>query len=483
MPISSVHPQYAESQDTWQFLEDFYDGHAAVLKNARKYIPPLDKQSTDDYKKYVERGMFYAALSKTIDALVGGAFNVSPAINLPKSLEYLREDATGNGTSMTELAMQLCVEALKTGRAGLLVDRPIEGGKPYLVMMDADDIRNWRDGEFIVIEDEQLVPKEDDPYEFEEVEGYRELALIDGAYTVRIWRQNTDPKTKKKSEYIIVDVVVPEKFGRPLDYIPFTFLGPNGLDSDVGRPPLLDLANVQKTLTAVAADYALAIHLIAVPTPYITGLQPEDNFELRLGPSSAIILPDAASKVGFAEFSGQGLGSIEKYMQQLQETMAALGARVAEAKNQKTLVETATGARAREALATSTLGSVIATVEMALNKSVRWAAEWEGADVNQVEIHLNQELVSANMDANLVQALLAAVQAGRLSEQTFYAKLADAGLTEPGVKWDDEIERIKANLNVVQEAERESNNVPNPQQISTTNDDSEQVVDNQGGNT
>lgn len=450
MPINSVHPQYSDNQSTWQFLEDFYQGHAAVLKNASKYIPALDEQTNEDYKKYVERGMFYAALSKTIDALVGGAFNVSPAINLPPVLEYLREDATGSGTSMTELAMQLCIETLKTGRAGLLVDRPVDGGKPYLVMMDANDIRNWRDGEFVVLDDHQLVPRDDDIYEFESVEGYRELAMLDGVYNVRIWRRNTDPKTKRKSTYVIVTDVVPEKFGRPLDYIPFTFLGPNGLDSDVGRPPLLDLANIQKTLTAVAADYAMAIHLIAVPTPYITGLQPEEGFKLKLGPSAAIILPDATSKVGFAEFSGVGLGSIEKYTEQLKQSLAELGARVAE-KTTKTFIDTATGSRVREALAVSTLGSIISTVEAALNKTGKWCAEWEGADPKQVEIHLNQELVSASMDANMVSALLQSVQAGRLSEETFYAKLADAGLTEPGVKWSDEIDRIKANLNTTQE--------------------------------
>lgn len=472
MPISSTHPQYDEMLPTWGMLEDFYAGQDAVVKNARKYIPPLDDQSDSEYKKYVARGMFYAALSKTIDALVGGAFNVSPAINLPARLEYLRDDATGNGTSMTELAMALCVEALKTGRSGILADRPMEGGKPYLVMQNALDIRNWYDGKFIVLNDTNLEQDPDDPYEYVSVEGYRELVLRDdGVYVVRIWRANDDRKTKSKVPYVVVDEVVPTNFGRPLKYIPFTFLGPNGLDSDVGRPPLLDLTNVQKTLVAVAVDYAQAIHLIGIPTPYITGLQPDENFKLKLGPSTAIIVPDANSKIGFAEFAGQGLESMEKYMLQLQETMAALGARVAEGKNNKTLIETASGARIREALAVSTLGSIIATVEAALNKSVKWIAEWEGLPPDEVSISLNQELVSANMDANLVTALLAAVQAGRISEQTFYAKMSDAGLTEPGVQWKDEIERIKANINVTLE---QSLPVPNPQQIPTTDDNSEQ---------
>lgn len=481
MPISSPHPQLAKYQEIYEFLEDFYEGENVVKKKAKKYVPLLSGQSTKKFQDYVNRGMFYNAFAKTIDALIGSAFNVSPSIRLPRQLEYLRDDATGQGTSMTELAMALCVEALKTGRAGLLVDRPAEGGAPYLVVYDCDDIINWRDGYFIVLEDEQLEPKDDDPYEFEEVEGFRELTIIDGSYIVRIWRQNTDPKTKAKTPYEIVETYVPEKFGRPMEDIPFVFIGPNGLDSDIGRPPLLDLANVQKILFQVACDYSNAIHVTCVPTPYITGLQTEENFELKLGSDQCLVLNDVNSKAGFLEFQGQGLDPVKDYIEKLETTMAALGARVVENRFNKTTIESATGAKIREQLAVSTLGSIVATVEAALNKCVKWAAEWEGANPDEVEITLNKELVSTSMDANTITALLQSVQAGMISPETFYAKLSDAGLTEPGISVTEEAVRIKKYLDSV--SERESNNVPEPQQTPTTNDNSEQGDMNQGSNT
>ena len=138
MPINSKHPQLSEYEEIYEFLEDFYDGEQTVKANARKYVPSLSGQSTSKFNAYVDRGVFYSAFSKTIDALTGSTFNVAPAIRLPEKLEYLRNDATGNGTSLTELAVSLCVEALKTGRAGLLLDRPVDGGAPYFVMYDAD---------------------------------------------------------------------------------------------------------------------------------------------------------------------------------------------------------------------------------------------------------------------------------------------------------------------------------------------------------
>ena len=470
MPINSKHPQLAEYEEIYEFLEDFYDGEQVVKSKAKKYVPMLSGQSSSKFKAYVDRGVFYSAFSKTIDTLTGSTFNVAPAIRLPEKLEYLRNDATGNGTSLTELAVSLCVEALKTGRAGLLLDRPVDGGAPYFVMYDADDVINWRDGEFIILEEDKLEPDSDDPYEVKEVEGFREIRLIDGQYVVRVWRENTDKKTKNKEPYVITETYTPENFGKPIEYMPFVFVGPNGLDSNIGRPPLLDLVNVQKIDFQVSCDYANAIHVICVPTPYITGLQPDENFELKLGADSSLILPDVGSKVGFLEFQGQGLEPVSKYQESLKQTMAALGARIAESRNNsKTLIETATGSRIREALSTSTLGSILATVEMGLNKCLKWAAEWEGANPDDAEIVLNKELVSAEMSPNMVQALIQSVQAGLMSKETFYAKLSDAGLTEPGVSAEEEFERVKKAVDLI---------VPNPQQKPTSDDNSEQVPEN-----
>ena len=156
-------------------------------------------------------------------------------------------------------------------------------------------------------------------------------------------------------------------------------------------------------------------------------------------------------------------------MDKLEQTMAALGARLGEQKNNKTLIETATGSRIREALAVSTLGSILATVEMGLNKCLKWAAEWEGANPDDAEIILNKELVSAEMSPNMVQALIQSVQAGLMSKETFYAKLSDAGLTEPGVSAEEEFERVKKAVDLI---------VPNPQQKPTSDDNSEQVPEN-----
>lgn len=445
MPINTLHPEVREYLPIWSMVEDFYDGEIAVKKAGTKYLPKLSGQTSAKYEAYKKRAVFYSAISRTCNALVGAVYRKPPAVALPPQLEYLRTDATGTGMSLVELAITLTVEIMKTGRAGILVDRPKDGGRPYFVLYDADDITNWDStpgNEFIVLEEERSVRDPEDRFSVKEEEGYRELTYdADGNYIVNIWM----PKAKSK-QFEIVDTVQPLKNGRPIQYMPFCVVSPTGLDFKIDKPPVLDMVHVLEKHYQVSADHMSAIHTICVPTPYITGISNDDGkFTLNLGSDTVIILPDATCKVGFLEFAGQGLKSVEDALVKLEGMLGALGARMVENTGQKTLIDTAEGARTREAVATAILGSIIASVEAALTKGLTWAAEWENADPSEVGIKLNRELVSANLDANMVSSLLNAVNSGKMSFETFYHNLEEAGMTDPGVSVDTERERLKNN--------------------------------------
>ena len=127
--------------------------------------------------------------------------------------------------SLVEVAIKILIELMKTGRVGLLADRPVEGGKAYITILDADDITNWNTAsgrEYIVLKDCNLIPDAEDEYDLQHVEGFRELTRDkDGNYIIRIWRQK-----EKSEEYYIDSIIRPTKgLDRPLDFIPFTCIG------------------------------------------------------------------------------------------------------------------------------------------------------------------------------------------------------------------------------------------------------------------
>lgn len=467
MPITTVHPDYEENKPVWEFCEDFYDGERAVKKNAKKYVQKLSGQTDEKFRAYVQRAPFYPVASRTVTALAGAVFRKAPSITLPAGLEYLLKDATGTGMSLTAVAQRLTTEVFVTGRAGLLVDRPVDGGSPYLTIFDADDILNWDQttgNEFVVLEDEKLV-KGKDKFTLEEKEGYRELTKdIDGNYIVNIWEKKDEVKDGEE-EFYIADTFMPIKNGKPIQYLPFTCIGPYAVDFEVARPPILELCEVQRIHFALSCDYANALHTICVPTPVISAdLQADESFTLHLGPDTSIMLPGGGT-ASFLEFKGNGIGSVETAMTKYETYLANLGARMIETKNQM-YSDTATAANQRESAATAVVSGIITSVEEALEKCLRWIADWENKSPDEVRVSLNKELVKSSMDSNMLTAMTQAVQAGTMSLETYYHNIQEAGLTDPGVTFEAESKRIQEGV-----VANQSTNVANIAPANTVSGD------------
>ena len=372
--------------------------------------------------------------------------------------------------SLNELAIALSVEIMKTGRAGLLVDAPEEGGKPYLSLYTAQNVINWNEGTddtFIVLQENNYRRNPKDKYDLTMETSYRELKLNeDGIYEVVIWRKN-GPAGKFESS----EPIYPKSRKKNMTNIPFCIVSPIGLDFSVDRPPILDMVNTLAAWWRVSVDHANAIHTICVPTPYVSGDIEAEEFELTLGPDSCIVLPDG-SKLGFLEFAAGGLSEVSSQLDRLMEMQAALGARLISDTGKKTMIETAEGARIRESMSTAVLGNIVASVEAALMKAVDWAAGWLEINPEPSDIKLNKELISPTIDANMVNSLLNAVLKDNLSFESFYRALEEAGMTDPGVTSEDEKKRIEEMVEKKRKRQEEFMNSTN----DTEEDDIEETA-------
>jgi len=448
MPIDSTHPEYSEYASLWEKCRDFNEGEEAVKNKGIKYLPALSGQTTAKYNSYKARAIFYSAASRTVSGLVGAVFRKSPLIKLPPELEYLRKDANGLGTSLAEMGISITTEMMITGRTSLFTDQETEGGKPYLAIYDAESLVNWsieNDNEFIVLQEKTLVSSEEDKFVLEEKESYRELTFDeDGNYIVRVYTKSEGGESKEWS----VETIMPTVRGRATDRIPFTCISPSGLDFDLDKPPILDLVNVMEKHYQISADYANGLHVTALPTPYVAADIPaNDSGEMEvfnIGTDTAWILPEG-SKVGYIEFTGQGLNPIKIALDKLENMLAALGARLIETTKVASVAETAEGVRAKENAATAILSQIITSAEEGLTRALRWAAEAVGANPDEVSIKLNRDLVKAYLDANMLNALTKSLQEGTISKETYYFNLEEGGLTPPDSTFDDEQKRLTEN--------------------------------------
>lgn len=462
MPIDTTHPEYDRYQDQWITCEDFYEGAVAVKAKGSDYLPRLEEQSDASYHAYKLRASFFGAVGRTVDGMAGSVMRESPAVTLPDKLKYVLFDATGKGQTLNEVLLLLLKQVLKTNRIGLLVDVAPEGGNPVMVPYTGSAIVNWGDDDgrtlgggrgagpsFVVLREVLYIPDPDDRYQLLEIEQYREMVMVDGIYTVNLWRR--EPKLNGvpnvNGKWMIAASFVPLQRGVPLNYIPFTFISDMGTDATVAKPLLYDLVQENLGHYLKSADYCHGLHFTGLPTFYVTGV-PDTKEKIRVGAETALVLPNPNARAGFAEFNGQGLDGLKQALTEHEGRMAALGARLIE-QNRKGQNLTAESARIQQAGEVAVLASIINSVEEGVLKALYTMADWVFVPVDEIKLHMNRELVDARIDANTMIALLQAVQAGRMSHQTYFDLIHDAGYTQPGRKFEEEVEAIKSQFNAI----------------------------------
>ena len=448
--IVCKHPAYKDAEEMWEKCSDFIDGEDAVKSEGEEYLPKLSGQQPSAYKAYKERAIFFAAASKTCAGLLGAVFYKAPEVSLPSRISYLESKADASGASLQDVAIKVIKSLLEYGRVGLFVDRPADGGAPYLVVYDGDDIENWDETEgnkFVKLSEEVFIRNKDDRYKLEETDQYRELTLDEeGNYIVNVWREVKDPKTKKET-WKIVETSQPTKQGRPMQDIPFAVGTPDGLTFEICKPPLYDMVGVNLQHYRISADLAHAIHTICMPTPWIAGeIDTSDKtLTFDLGTTAAWVLPQG-SQVGFLELEGQGLGPVENALTRLENMLIMLGARIVTQSKVSTGVETAKGSEIRENQATEMLASILVVGESLLNWGAKLCAEWEGANPDEVSIKINKDLIKTNLDANMVNALFAGYLKGTISAETLYKNLNESNFYSIDSTFEAEFNSIKKRM-------------------------------------
>ncbi len=160
---------------------------------------------------------------------------------------------------------------------------------------------------------------------------------------------------------------------------------------------------------------------------------------MEIGSGTAWML-EPTGKAGMLEFTGQGLGALDKASEEKRLMMATLGARLLE--EQPRAAETATAVGMRHAGAHATLRTVAQAIESALGQAWRYHAWWMGTEAKpsdvEVAYELNKDFVAVPMRADMLRSLVLALQADAVSFETFWAAMQKGELARPGVSAEEE---------------------------------------------
>ena len=455
--VDSHHPLYDSMSDSWQSCRDCVAGQKAIHAAGERYLPKLTDQTDSDYQAYKTRAQFFNATWRTISALSGMIFRRPPVIDVAPSVEPYLDDVTMSGISFHILAQRATLEVLTTGRLGVLVDYPqqsVEGMtladaqklnlRPSMNTYPAESIINWkttwsrnRTVLSMVVLTESAALEPDNEFEHKTETRYRVLDLFNNQYRVRVFRIND----KKEDEQVGKDLF-PLMNGKPLDFIPFYFIGVDDTTPEIDDPPLNDLVDLNLDHYRLDADYKHGLHFTGLPTPVVAGYTREnENEKLYVGSSSAWVFPNENAKATYLEYTGQGLSAIQAAKASDEQNMAILGARLLS--SEKKAVETAQTAQIHRAGESSILSAISSTISIGLTMALNTFCEWAGSP-GKWSVVLNDEFMPPEVTPQELAEWLKGWQMGApgFSDQGLFDILQKREVVMPGVTLKEEQERI-----------------------------------------
>ena len=444
--VNHQHSSYTKMRPLWQLIADCLTKEA--VKNAGElYLPKPNaednsKENDIRYAQYGQRAVFYNVTSRTLNGLVGEVFSAEPTVELPSILEVLEEDIDGSGVSLCQQAKSTLSHVVSFGRCGLLADYPPTDGvpttlqqlqkgyiRPLVALYDPRNIINWRTTKIggrnvlslVVLEEEGAIA--DDGFEEKTEVQYRVLRLTvtptaAPVYSQEIWVKATGEQTQNgKVEFVMKSSAVPTDGGnKPLDFIPFIFVGALNNDIQPDEPPLYDLAALNVAHYRNSADYEEACFITGQPTLITAGLTQSwvkdvwKDKPVLLGSRAALTLPSGAS-ASLLQVSPNSMPM--EAMKHKEEQMIALGARLVEPTIAK---QTLGEASMEEASELSILQSAAQNVSEAYELALSWALQFlQVGDSGEPEFELSKEFALARMSAADRAQTVADWQAGMIS--------------------------------------------------------------------
>ncbi len=471
--INATHAQYDAHRDQWQRCREAAAGSDVVKQAGTRYLPRLSGQDGPEYEAYKLRADWYGATDRTIAGLAGAIFRRAMRVEFSEGplADKLLANLSLSGLSADQMAYALTAEEVTVSRYILWVDYPGEyadDSRPYVVAAQAEAVINWDTVTvggrvkvaWVVLAEEAVRWKDGDRFQREGKPQWRLLELVWGGgedvqpdippapgprYEVSLWERNSaDAVSQGGNEFIEIERKIPLRRGKPLDFIPLVFFGPTDTTPDVSKPVLIDLVDMNFSHYRSSADLEYGRHFCGLPTPWVAGFPRETT--LRIGSNIAWVSDRPEARAGMLEFTGQGLGALEKALESKERLMAVLGARLLE--EQKRAAEAAATVELRQSGETSTLIRIIQVVEEGFTQILRWVAWW--ADLTNdpedpaITVTLNRDLAAIRATPQEIAALVQALQGGAMSFETVYANLERLEMTREGVTAEDELEAIQA---------------------------------------
>lgn len=467
MAVSTTHPLYAGHFPDWEQLRDTHAGERCIKQAGEKYLPPTAGMTADGmananqpgsqaYAAYKQRAIYHNFVKDAVDGMTGIMHREPAVIEVPAKLEPMLERATIQGETAHALLRRINEQQLLYGRLGLLLEVGDGLGPdaiPYVATYSAFRIINWDDGErddglqrleLVVLNETEQVRNTE--FDWELKEKYRILALaetlnIEGVasgYVVATADENT-------TDVLPQNFRVPQIAGKGLDDIPFVFINAQDLVPSPDIPPLLDLSNIALAVYRGEADFRQGLFAQGQETFVVIGRASHagtvdgDEAETRTGAGALLDLP-LGGDAKYVGVSAAGLVEMAAALEADKDEASNKGARLLS--NLGGERQSGEALRVRVAAQTATLATVVQTGAEALATTLRTAAEWVGANPDEVVVEPNMDFADDPLTGKELLDLMSARAMGApMSLESVHRIMQMRDLTE--MEFEEEMTKVE----------------------------------------
>jgi len=438
--VTTQHPLYQARRGLRQRIRDSLHGTDAIKHRTTKYLPLPNptyiNEGNPRYKDYLKRAYYVNMPARTVRALTGLVMRKDPVMKIEPRLEYLLEDADGDGNSIEQMMTLALDEAESTGNFGLLMmAKPTDENTsrqnqdqylPKLRLYKEEQIINWRvkNGRLVMVvllEIEQIADPED-MFTTIYKPNYRVYYFNDAGQVVEdlyISDNNVAVQSFFADDVYNGEIVIGADSSwtvqsttyKEMREIPFDFCGSIDTKPGFDPSPIENVVDFSLKMYIVAADEMMNVHLssggiLTVQSNMSLEQWKEMNGGTDIDTSwGACHVGDSGSMSYVQAAESQMISST---MERLIELAIAQGAQIiTPSLNDKT----ATEARIDQGTNISQLGQITRNVSEVFEKAVNRASAVIGGSQDNT-VKLNQEFFFEKMTAQEMQAWATMVMQG-----------------------------------------------------------------------
>lgn len=427
------HPDWTDRVDEWRLMRHAERGPTEVKRQGQAYLPvPSGFKTQADggvamYAAYMARADYPDVIVPTLTGMVGLIHRTEAQIELPPALEYLWEDATPDGLPLEAFHRRLTGELLLMGRFAILTDVVEEDDMPRLAGYTAETLINWSpELDFFVLDESGPVR---DGFEWRDRRLFRQLLLEDETYAQVLWGDGQGDTGEP--------VEARARGGGELDYVPLVVGSARDLSLEVVTPPLIGVARAALRMYQLDADYRHQLFSSGQETLFISG---SEKLPTMVGAGAVFGL----EKGGTAQYvgpSGVGIDAHRQAIMDAKEDAVAAGAQLFDVQSGQ---ESGEALRLRYAAQTATLTTVAQTSAQLLERSLRDAAMFMGADPDVIVVKPNLKFVDAVMTPADARQLMEVWMGGAISKLTMFENLQRGEIISAEREFEEEEDLIAA---------------------------------------